>query len=105
MPCFGTTSRTRSNAGSLALAFGTDFRCIDIKKAVDVHFADIGHDPENRNVVYENTQARERTQILHDIANGVNGLCIGTGDLSEAAMGWCTFNGDHIAMYSVNCDM
>lgn len=105
MPGFGTTGRTYDNAVGLCKGLGTELREINISKACLQHFADIGHDPENRNVVYENTQARERTQILHDIANGVNGLCIGTGDLSEAAMGWCTFNGDHIAMYSVNCDV
>jgi len=102
MPCFGTTSRTRSNAESLALAFGTAFRCIDIKKAVDVHFEDIGHDPENHSVVYENAQARERTQIIMDIANADNSLVIGTGDLSELALGWATYNGDHMSNYSVN---
>lgn len=102
MPCFGTTSRTRSNAESLALAFGTAFRCIDIKKAVDVHFADIGHDPENHSVVYENAQARERTQIIMDIANADNSLVIGTGDLSELALGWATYNGDHMSNYGVN---
>ena len=102
MPCFGTTSRTRSNAESLALAFGTSFRCIDIKNAVDVHFADIGHDPENHSVVYENAQARERTQIIMDIANADNSLVIGTGDLSELALGWATYNGDHMSNYSVN---
>lgn len=105
MPGFGTTDRTYYNAVGLCKMLGTELREINIKEACLQHFSDIGHDPENRNVVYENTQARERTQILHDIANGVNGLCIGTGDLSESAMGWCTFNGDHIAMYSVNCDV
>ena len=105
MPGFGTTGRTYDNAVGLCKGLGTELREINISKACLQHFEDIGHDPENRNVVYENTQARERTQILHDIANGENGLCIGTGDLSEAAMGWCTFNGDHIAMYSVNCDV
>ena len=105
MPGFGTTGRTYENAVGLCKGLGTELREINISKACLQHFADIGHDPENRNVVYENTQARERTQILHDVANGVGGLCIGTGDLSEAAMGWCTFNGDHIAMYSVNCDI
>ena len=105
MPGFGTTGRTYDNAVGLCRGLGTELREINISKACLQHFSDIGHDPENRNVVYENTQARERTQILHDIANAVGGLCIGTGDLSEAAMGWCTFSGDHIAMYSVNCDI
>ena len=105
MPGFGTTGRTYDNAVGLCKGLGTELREINISNACRQHYADIGHDQENRNGVYENTQARERTQILHDIANGVNGLCIGTGDLSEAAMGWCTFNGDHIAMYSVNCDI
>ena len=102
MPCFGTTSRTRSNAESLALAFGTSFRCIDIKEAVDLHFRDIGHDAENHSVVYENAQARERTQIIMDIANADGSLVIGTGDLSELALGWATYNGDHMSNYGVN---
>lgn len=102
MPCFGTTNRTRSNAESLALAFGTSFRCIDIKEAVDIHFRDIGHDPENLSVVYENAQARERTQIIMDIANADGSLVIGTGDLSELALGWATYNGDHMSNYGVN---
>lgn len=102
MPCFGTTTRTRSNAESLARAFGTSFRCIDIKEAVDLHFRDIGHDPENLSVVYENAQARERTQIIMDIANADGSLVIGTGDLSELALGWATYNGDHMSNYGVN---
>ncbi|MDD2231330.1 MAG: NAD(+) synthase [Sphaerochaetaceae bacterium] len=102
MPCFGTTSRTRSNAEKLAQAYGCTLRVIDIKDAVDQHFSDIGHDPEVHNVVYENSQARERTQILMDIANELNGLVIGTGDLSELALGWATFNGDHMSNYAVN---
>ncbi len=102
MPCFGTTGRTRSNAEELALAFGTSFRCIDIKEAVDLHFRDIGHDPGELTVVYENAQARERTQIIMDIANGSNALVIGTGDLSELALGWATYNGDHMSNYGVN---
>ena len=102
MPCFGTTSRTRSNAESLAIEFGTAFRCIDIKEAVDLHFRDIGHDPENLSVVYENAQARERTQIIMDIANADGSLVIGTGDLSELALGWATYNGDHMSNYGVN---
>ena len=102
MPCFGTTSRTRSNAEILCERLGVGFRCIDIKKAVNVHFEDIGHDETNHNVVYENAQARERTQILMDIANAENGMVIGTGDLSELALGWATYNGDHMSMYAVN---
>lgn len=102
MPCFGTTSRTRSNAEELALEFGTSFRCIDIKEAVDVHFRDIGHDANDLTVVYENAQARERTQIIMDIANSDGSLVIGTGDLSELALGWATYNGDHMSNYGVN---
>ncbi len=102
LPCFGTTSRTRSNAEAMAIEFGTKFRAIDIKEAVDIHFRDIGHDPEDLSVVYENSQARERTQIIMDIANAENGLVIGTGDLSELALGWATYNGDHMSNYGVN---
>ena len=102
MPCFGTTSRTRSNAEKLGTMLGTRFRTVDIKESVDLHFRDIGHDPEDRSVVYENAQARERTQILMDIANAENGLVIGTGDLSELALGWATYNGDHMSNYGVN---
>lgn len=105
MPCFGTTSRTHSNAQLLCERLGVTFREIDIAKSVNVHFADIGHDPENFNVVYENGQARERTQILMDIANQQNGLVIGTGDLSELALGWATYNGDHMSMYGVNASV
>ncbi len=102
MPCFGTTARTKSNAGKLSEKLGATLRIVDIKAAVDRHFLDIGHDPENRNVVYENAQARERTQVLMDIANGMGGLVVGTGDLSELALGWATYNGDHMSMYGVN---
>ena len=102
MPCFGTTVRTRGNAEELAVQFGTDFRCVDIKEAVDLHFRDIGHDSADLSVVYENAQARERTQIIMDIANGRNALVIGTGDLSELALGWATYNGDHMSNYGVN---
>lgn len=102
MPCFGTTIRTRSNAQSLAEEFGVSFRCIDIKEAVDIHFRDIGHDPDDHSVVYENSQARERTQIIMDIANADGSLVIGTGDLSELALGWATYNGDHMSNYGVN---
>ena len=105
MPCFGTSKRTKSNAEILCEELGTDFRCIDIAEAVKVHFRDIGHDPNNLNVVYENSQARERTQIIMDIANAEGGLVIGTGTLSELALGWATYNGDHMSMYSVNCSI
>ena len=102
MPCFGTTSRTRSNAELMAIELKTTFRCIDIKEAVDIHFRDIGHDPDNLSVVYENSQARERTQIIMDIANADGSLVVGTGDLSELALGWATYNGDHMSNYGVN---
>ena len=102
MPCFGTTQRTRSNAEELCVQLGTEFRVIDIMASVKQHFNDIGHDENDHNVVYENSQARERTQILMDIANQVNGLVVGTGDLSELALGWATYNGDHMSMYGVN---
>ena len=102
MPCFGTTERTKSNAERLSELLGASVRCIDIKAAVTQHFLDIGHDAENYNVVYENAQARERTQVLMDIANAEGGLVVGTGDLSEAALGWATYNGDHMSMYGVN---
>ena len=102
MPGFGTTGRTRGNAEDLAELLGAELRVVPIADAVRGHFRDIGHDEAERNTVYENSQARERTQILMDLANAVNGLVIGTGDLSEIALGWCTFNGDHMAMYGVN---
>ncbi len=102
MPCFGTTSRTRSNAEKMAEELGTSFRCIDIKEAVDLHFRDINHNPDDLSVVYENSQARERTQIIMDIANAEGALVIGTGDLSELALGWATYNGDHMSNYGVN---
>ena len=105
MPCFGTTKRTKNNATVLCEELGVDFRCVDIFDAVNQHFKDIGHDPENRNVVYENAQARERTQILMDIANECGGMVIGTGDLSELALGWATYNGDQMSMYGVNADI
>ena len=105
MPGFGTTGRTYNNAVGLCHELGTELREISIKEACLEHFRNIGHDPEEHNVVYENSQARERTQILLDIANNVGGIAIGTGDLSESAMGWCTYNGDHISMYSVNCSV
>jgi NAD+ synthase (glutamine-hydrolysing) len=103
MPGFGTTGRTYLNAVNLIKKLGCSFKEIDIKEACRVHFKDIGHQEELHNAVYENTQARERTQILMDIANQYNGIVIGTGDLSEIALGWSTYNGDHISMYGVNC--
>lgn len=102
MPCFGTTKRTKSNAQVLSEKLGATLRTIDISQAVSVHFADIGHDPEDHSVVYENCQARERTQVLMDIANAEGGMVVGTGDLSELALGWATYNGDHMSMYGVN---
>ncbi len=105
MPCFGTTERTRSNAQVMAEAIGADFRTVDITTSVRQHLADIGHDPDSLNNAFENAQARERTQVLMDIANDVGGLVVGTGDLSEIALGWCTYNGDHMSMYSVNCGL
>ncbi len=102
MPCFGTTSRTRSNAEILAESLGTSFRTVDITAAVSQHFRDIGQDPEKLDVTFENAQARERTQVIMDIANQVGGFVVGTGDLSELALGWATYNGDHMSMYGVN---
>jgi len=102
MPGFGTTSRTRNNAEQLAAQLGVTLRVIPIHAAVEQHFHDIGHDAKIHDVTYENSQARERTQILMDIANQVSGMVIGTGDLSELALGWCTYNGDHMSMYAVN---
>lgn len=102
MPCFGTTKRTKSNAEKLAEAYGVSFEEINITLAVRQHFSDIGHDESVTNITYENSQARERTQILMDLSNKYNGLVIGTGDLSELALGWATYNGDHMSMYAVN---
>lgn len=102
MPCFGTTSRTYENACKLTKILGAALKEIDIREAVNVHFRDIGQDRNCHDVTYENSQARERTQILMDIANRVNGLVIGTGDMSELALGWATYNGDHMSMYGVN---
>lgn len=102
MPCFGTTSRTRSNAEKLCDELGTQFREVDIAESVAVHFRDIGHDKDDHSVVFENSQARERTQIIMDIANGNGGIVVGTGDLSELALGWATYNGDHMSNYGVN---
>ncbi|KYH35595.1 glutamine-dependent NAD(+) synthetase [Clostridium tepidiprofundi DSM 19306] len=105
MPGFGTTDRTYSNAVNLCKFLGTDLREINIVDACIQHFKDIGHLAKVHDVTYENVQARERTQILMDIANKECGLLIGTGDLSELALGWCTYNGDHMSMYSVNCSI
>lgn len=105
MPGFGTTGRTYENALNLMKSMGVDCREIDIKASCLQHFRDIGHDPDVYDVTYENVQARERTQILMDIANKEGGLVIGTGDLSEMALGWSTYNGDHMSMYSVNCSI
>ena len=103
MPGFGTTDTTLASSIELAKTLKVDLRIIDIKDACIQHFKDIGQDPLLHNTTYENVQARERTQILMDIANKENGLVIGTGDLSELVLGWCTYNGDHMSMYSVNC--
>jgi len=103
MPGFGTTDRTKSNAEKLMDQLGVSKRVISIDAAVRQHFHDIGHDEATHDITYENVQARERTQILMDIANQCGGLVIGTGDLSELALGWCTYNADHMSMYSVNC--
>lgn len=105
MPCFGTTKRTKSNAEKLAEAYGVSFEEINITLAVRQHFSDIGHDESVTNITYENSQARERTQILMDLSNKYNGLVIGTGDLSELALGWATYNGDHMSMYAVNASI
>lgn len=102
MPGFGTTSKTKGNSQKLSEALGVTFRTIPIGKTVNSHFDDFGHDPEDRNVTYENAQARMRTMVLMDIANDNAGLVIGTGDLSELALGWATYNGDHMSMYGVN---
>ena len=102
MPGFGTTGRTYKNAMALMEHLGITIREINIKDAVLQHFKDINHDPEVHDATYENAQARERTQILMDLSNQMNGLVIGTGDLSELALGWCTYNGDHMSMYAVN---
>ena len=105
MPGFGTTDRTYDNAVNLIRCLGAEFVEVDIKNAVNVHFADIGQDDSVHDVTYENSQARERTQILMDIANKKNALVIGTGDLSELALGWATYNGDHMSMYAVNASV
>ncbi len=105
MPGFGTTGKTRNNAHSLMQAAGVTIRSVNIGYTVNRHFKDIGHDPDERNSAYENAQARYRTMILMDIANETGGLVIGTGDLSELALGWCTYNGDHMSMYAVNASI
>ena len=105
MPCFGTTDRTYNNACQLSRCLGATLKEVNIKEAVSLHFRDIGHDPQVHDVTYENGQARERTQILMDIANQSGGIVIGTGDLSELALGWATYNGDHMSMYAVNASV
>lgn len=105
LPCFGTTDRTLNNASELAAALEVNFRTIRIAEAINQHFKDIDQNPEKHDAAYENAQARERTQVLMDIANQVGGLVIGTGDLSEASLGWTTYNGDHISMYAVNASV
>ncbi|MCD7715569.1 MAG: NAD(+) synthase [Lachnospiraceae bacterium] len=105
MPGFGTTDRTYHNACSLTKSLGAKLLEVDIRDAVNIHFRDIGQDPKVHDVTYENGQARERTQILMDLANKTGGLVIGTGDMSELALGWATYNGDHMSMYGVNCSV
>ncbi len=105
MPGFGTTDRTYTNAIELMRELGVTIREINIKEACLLHMSDIGHDPDIKDITYENTQARERTQVLFDLANKENCLLVGTGDLSELAMGWCTYNGDHMSMYGVNASV
>lgn len=105
MPCFGTTDRTYQNACLMTEKLGAELREVDIREAVTLHFKDIGHAMENHDVTYENSQARERTQVLMDVANQVGGMVIGTGDMSELALGWATYNGDHMSMYGVNASV
>lgn len=105
MPCFGTTKRTRSNAELMCNALDVTFKEVDITRSVLQHFEDIGHDVENHDVVFENGQARERTKVLMNISNQVGGFVVGTGDLSELALGWATYNGDHMSMYGVNASI
>lgn len=105
MPCFGTTKRTKSNATLLCEALGVTFKEINIADSVRLHFKDIGHDESDHSVTFENAQARERTQILMDYSNRTGGLVVGTGDLSEIALGWSTYNADHMSMYNPNCDI
>jgi NAD+ synthase (glutamine-hydrolysing) len=105
MPCFGTTGGTYANAKKLAAAIGATLREVPVFDAVNQHFKDIGHNPEKHDLTYENSQARERTQVLMDIASEMNGFVIGTGDLSELALGFATYNGDHMSMYGVNASI
>lgn len=105
MPCFGTTDRTYSNACTMAARLGASLREVKIAESVAMHFRDIGHDMQDHSVTYENAQARERTQVLMDISNQENGMVIGTGDMSELALGWATYNGDHMSMYGVNASV
>ncbi len=105
MPCFGTTKRTKDNATVMCEELGVDFRCVDISAAVESHLRDIGHDINLHNVVYENAQARERTQVIMDISNAEGGFVVGTGDMSELALGWATYNGDHMSSYGVNASI
>ncbi len=105
MPCFGTTDRTYNNACELTRRLGAELQEVDIKNSVRTHFADIGQDENNHDVTFENAQARERTQVLMDIANQLGGMVIGTGDMSELALGWATYNGDHMSMYGVNASV
>lgn len=105
MPCFGTTDRTYRNACKMSVKLGATLREIPIGRSVSQHFADIGHDPEDHSVTFENAQARERTQVLMDVANQTGGIVIGTGDMSELALGWATYNGDHMSMYGVNASV
>lgn len=105
LPCFGTSNRTYNNALALEKEFGNTLLEINISKAVEQHLKDIGHENHNYDITYENAQARERTKVLMDYANKVNGIVIGTGDLSEIALGWSTYNGDHMSMYAVNCSI
>ncbi|MBQ8840094.1 MAG: NAD(+) synthase [Clostridia bacterium] len=105
MPCFGTTKRTKNNATELCTSLGVTLKEVDITKAVTVHLSDIGHSLEDKSVTYENAQARERTQVLMDIANREGGIVIGTGDMSEGALGWSTYNGDQMSMYNVNASI
>lgn len=105
MPCFGTTDRTYNNACEMSRKTGATLKEVPIADAVNIHFRDIGQDPDNHDVTYENSQARERTQVLMDIANRTGGMVIGTGDMSELALGWATYNGDHMSMYGVNASV